>query len=180
MYIAQQLKEKNIAEYLLYMWQVEDIIRAYGGDIDRLRSEYLTRFTVDDAQRAELEQWYANLAEMMRSEQVLEKGHLQINKNTMAWLEDLHARLLHSPKYPYYSMAYYKALPFIVELRSKGEHTELSEIENCFDALYGVMMLRLKGTAVSEKTEEAMGHIRRFIGMLADYYPKDKKGELEF
>jgi hypothetical protein len=25
-----------------------------------------------------------------------------------------------------------------------------------------------------------MGHIRRFIGMLADYYPKDKKGELEF
>jgi hypothetical protein len=180
MYIAKQLKEKNIAEYLLYMWQVEDIIRAYGGDAERICHEYLTRFQVDEAQRHELEEWYTNLAEMMRSEQVLEKGHLQINKNTLLWLEELHAKLLHSPKYPYYSVAYYKALPFIVELRSKGEHTELSEIENCFDALYGVMMLRLKGTPVSEKTEEAMGHIRRLVGMLADYYPKDKKGELEF
>ena len=26
--IAQQLKEKNIAEYLIYMWQEEDLIRA--------------------------------------------------------------------------------------------------------------------------------------------------------
>ena len=25
--IAQQLKEKNIAEYLIYMWQEEDLIR---------------------------------------------------------------------------------------------------------------------------------------------------------
>ena len=28
MFIAKQLKEKNIAEYLLYMWQVEDLLRA--------------------------------------------------------------------------------------------------------------------------------------------------------
>ena len=26
--IAQQLKERNIAEYLIYMWQEEDLIRA--------------------------------------------------------------------------------------------------------------------------------------------------------
>ena len=26
--IARQLKEKNIAEYLIYMWQEEDLIRA--------------------------------------------------------------------------------------------------------------------------------------------------------
>ena len=25
--IAQQLKEKNIAEYLIYMWQEEDLIQ---------------------------------------------------------------------------------------------------------------------------------------------------------
>ena len=37
MYIAKQLKEKNIAEYLLYMWQVEDIIRAHSLNIDQLK-----------------------------------------------------------------------------------------------------------------------------------------------
>ena len=37
MYISRQLKQQNIAEYLLYMWQVEDMIRAYGLDRERIR-----------------------------------------------------------------------------------------------------------------------------------------------
>ncbi len=32
--IADRLKEKNIAEYLIYMWQVEDLLRANNCDID--------------------------------------------------------------------------------------------------------------------------------------------------
>ena len=36
MFIAQKLKQTNIAEYLIYMWQIEDIIRAAGCDIDLL------------------------------------------------------------------------------------------------------------------------------------------------
>ena len=37
MYISQELRQKSIAEYLLYMWQVEDIIRAYDCSLTRLR-----------------------------------------------------------------------------------------------------------------------------------------------
>ena len=33
-YISEQLRQANIAEYLLYMWQVEDTIRAYDLDIE--------------------------------------------------------------------------------------------------------------------------------------------------
>ena len=33
MFISKQLKENNIAEYLIYMWQVEDMIRANGCDL---------------------------------------------------------------------------------------------------------------------------------------------------
>ena len=36
MYISKELRKKNIAEYLLYMWQVEDIIRANGLDADKI------------------------------------------------------------------------------------------------------------------------------------------------
>ena len=36
MFVQKELREKNIAEYLLYMWQVEDMIRAAGLDSDRL------------------------------------------------------------------------------------------------------------------------------------------------
>lgn len=30
MFIAKSIREKSVVEYLLYMWQMEDLIRAYG------------------------------------------------------------------------------------------------------------------------------------------------------
>ena len=56
MKIAQQLKEKNIAEYLIYMWQVEDLLRANGCDIDRIRQNIILRYPEEE--RPALEEWY--------------------------------------------------------------------------------------------------------------------------
>ena len=179
MYISQKLQKENIAEYLLYMWQVEDLIRANGLDIDKLQESYLNRFKLEGKEADAQREWYENLIEMMRSEGVQEKGHLQINKSVITMLNDLHNELLKSPKHPYYSAAYYKALPYIVELRNRSNTRDECEIENCFDAMYGLMMLRLQGKPVSEDTKKAMEDISRFLAMLADYYKKDKKGEVE-
>ena len=69
MFISRQLKQQNIAEYLIYMWQVEDLIRAYGCDMERIREKLVSRFPVE--QQAELAQWYEDLIEMMRREEVM-------------------------------------------------------------------------------------------------------------
>ena len=179
MFISQKLQKENIAEYLLYMWQVEDLIRANGLDIDKLQESYLNRFKLEGKEADAQREWYENLIEMMRSEGVQEKGHLQINKSVITMLNDLHNELLNSPKHPYYSAAYYKALPYIVELRNRSNTRDECEIENCFDAMYGLMILRLQGKPVSEDTKKAMEDISRFLAMLAEYYKKDKKGEVE-
>ena len=179
MIIAQKLQKENIAEYLLYMWQVEDLIRANGLDIDRLQETYLSQFKLDVQEAAAMREWYEHLMEMMRNEGIQQKGHLQMNKSVILMLEDLHNELLKSSKHPFYSAAYYKALPFIVELRNRSNTQEESEIENCFDAMYGLMLLRLQGKPVSEDTKRAMEDISRFLAMLSEYYKKDKKGELE-
>ena len=65
MFISQQLRKENIAEYLLYMWQVEDIIRAYGCSLTALRREYIARFDYDDDKKEELIDWYGNLIRMV-------------------------------------------------------------------------------------------------------------------
>ena len=163
MYISKQLREQSISEYLLYMWQVEDLIRANGCDIDKIEHSVVTAYNLPEAQHAELTEWYANLVEMMRLERVEQSGHY---------------RLMHSQKFPFYQAAYYKALPFIVELRAKGGQDK-SELENCFDALYGVWMLRLQRKEVSEETTKAVADIVKFIGLLSDYYKKDRAGELD-
>ena len=196
MYIAEQLKKRSVAEYLLYMWQVEDTLRAYGLDVERMAAEYVPQFGLDEEKSEALKGWYESLVEMMREEGVTERGHLQVNKNIIILLSDLHAQLLKSSKHPMYSAMYYKVLPYIVELRGKGLEVrgerlevrgerlevrgEKGEIENCFDALYGVMLLRAQKKEVSVETGVAMEHIAKFVGMLSEYYKKEKEGELEF
>ena len=180
MYIAKQLKEKNVAEYLLYMWQVEDLIRVNHLDIEELKVNYISRFNPSPEQEKEMVEWYANLIEMMRSEQVQEKGHLQINKNIIILLTDLHLQLLNSPKFPFYSAAYYKALPYIVEIRARNNNRDLPELESCFEILYGVMLLKIQKKAVSADTQKAVADISKLLGMLSDYYIQDKQGNLKF
>ena len=180
MYIARQLKEKNVAEYLLYMWQVEDLIRANHLDIEELKTNYISRFNPSPEQEKEMVEWYTNLIEMMRSEQVQEKGHLQINKNMIILLTDLHLQLLNSPKFPFYSAAYYKALPYIVEIRARNNNRDLPELESCFEILYGVMLLKMQKKAVSADTQKAVADISKLLGMLSDYYMQDKQSNLKF
>ena len=180
MYIAFKLRKKNIAEYLLYMWQIEDTIRAFGCSLARIRREYIERFDYDDEQKADVADWFGNLIRMMNEEGCREKGHLQINKVTLQLLAELHAQLLSSPKFPFYNAEYYKVLPFIVELRGRGANKEENEIETCLNLLYGVMMLRLQKKQITPNTEHAVKEVSTFIGMLSDYYKKDKEEGLKF
>ena len=180
MFIAQELRKKNIAEYLLYMWQIEDTIRAFDCSLSRIRREYIARFGYTDEQKEEEADWFGNLIRMMNLEGCRELGHLQINKVTLQTLEELHSQLLASPKFPFYNAEYYKVLPFIVELRNHGANKEENEIETCFNSLYGVMLLRLQKKDITTNTEHAVKEISTFIGMLNDYYLKNKQEPLEF
>ncbi|MGP1554146.1 MAG: DUF4924 family protein [Prevotella intermedia] len=199
MFVAKELRKKSIAEYLLYMWQIEDIIRVYGCSLTRIRKEYIDKFDYTDEQKEEEEDWFGDLVRMMNQEGCRENGHLQINKVVMQALTELHTQLLASSKFPFYSAEYYRILPFIVELRGKTKQVadrmarkneanlkEIaanlghSEVETCFDVLYGVMMLRLQKKEISRETETAVKEITTLIGMLSDYYQKDKTEGLQF
>ena len=125
MFIAQELRKKSIAEYLLYMWQIEDIIRAMGCSLPVIRRGYISQFTnYTEEQREQEADWFGNLIRMMNEEGKREGGHLNINKILVQDLVDLHNRLLQSDKFPFYNGEYYKVLPFIVELRSKNKRAE--------------------------------------------------------
>ena len=124
MFIANELRKKSIAEYLLYMWQVEDTIRAFGCQLGRIRREYIAHFDYSDEQKDEETDWFGNLIRMMNEEGKRESGHLQINMVTLQLMEELHQQLLSSSKYPFYTSEYYKVLPFIVELRNKGANKD--------------------------------------------------------
>lgn len=178
MFIAQELRQKNIVEYLLYMWQVEDIIRAYDCSLSRIRKEYISRFDYSGEQLEDMTDWYGDLVTMMNQEGKRQSGHLQVNQVVLQQLSELHAQLLQSTKFPFYTSQYYKVLPFIVELRNRSGKDK-NEIETCLDALYGTMMLRLQNKEITPNTSHAIQEITTLLGMLSDYYKKDKEEGLE-
>ena len=181
MITASVKKKENIAEYLLYMWQIEDLIRANNLDIDKIQNTIIDQYKdLTESQRKEMRDWYESLIDMMRRENAVEKGHLQINKNVIIQLDDLHRRLLSNQKFASYSAQFYHTLPIIVELRAKAGENKADEIETCFNALYGILLLRLQGKEISEDTLQATAQISKFLSVLAMYYKKDYNNELEF
>lgn len=179
MLIAKKLKEENIAEYLLYMWQIEDIIRANKLDIDIIDKQIISGFEQPQNVKNEIREWYESLIDMMRREDVVEKGHLIVNKNVISELTELHNRLLKSAQETEYTEAYYKTLPFIVELRSKTQDKNTPELETCLAALYGFLLMRLQKKDISGETQSALSQISSFLRLLSLKYKEYKTGKLD-
>ena len=178
MFVASQKRKENIAEYLLYMWQIEDLIRANDLDIDKIAQNIVAKFNLPKDQQKQMIEWYESLIDMMRREDVVKTGHLQLNKNIILQLAQLHDAVLKDPKFTEYSAEYYKTLPFIVELRAKAGENKQGELETCFTALYGMLLLRLQGKEITKDTQTALTQISRFIALLSYYFKLDSEDKL--
>lgn len=167
MFIAKKLRSQSVSAYLIYMYQVEDLVRAYGLDADRIAAEYLPRFGYDEQQMKDAREWYESLVRMMKEEGKEQSGHLRVVQNTLDLLEDHHRELLADQDEHDYRAAYYKALPQIVALRQQGNNKNKGEMENCIDALYGATLLKMQGKELSAATQSALKPISELL-QLAD------------
>lgn len=163
-------KKYNIAEYLLYMWQIEDLLRAYNLDIDLIQKSIIDPVYETERERSNARNWYEGLVMMMKSEGVQERGHLQINKNIIIELTDLHLRILKDSTESEYIGVYYNTLPYIVELRSKAANKDVVELETCFTALYGYLLLKVQKKEISKETQAAVTQITALLRLLSKKY----------
>lgn len=178
MFIAEQKKRDNIAEYLLYMWQLEDILRAYEFDIERIQQALIDPTSHSDEKKDEARQWYMGLIEQMQSEGIEKEGHLIANNKLLIELSLFHAQLLKNPKELEYVQTYFKTLPFIQELRGKSKSQDLPEIEICFTALYGYLLLKLQKREISPDTASAISQISNLLRSMSEKYNlQANKGE---
>lgn len=175
MIIAQRKRKENIAEYLLYMWQVEDLLRAVDCRSEEIERLLLPRYVGNNIDLEAIRQWYEEMADMMRAEGKLQGGHLDINRIILMQLEELHRRLLQDPNDYVYQGLHYQILPAIIQLRGKAGGSTYSDIETCFNAVYGYLTLSLKGESISEETQKSVKQISTFLAMLAHKYKLEQE-----
>ncbi|MBQ4391181.1 MAG: DUF4924 family protein [Paludibacteraceae bacterium] len=146
-------KKENIAEYILYLWQIEDYLRAF-------------------PEQAESSQELQDLSDMMHNEGVWESGHLQIAKNALSELEDLHNELLDTEA-PYRAVIMH-IQPALNILKSKTDRPTMSDIEACLTLLYQVMMLRLQKRELTPETEVTVKDATQLLRFLSKTYYDDQ------
>lgn len=178
MIVAEQKKKENIAEYILYMWQVEDIIRALDFDEIKLKEYVDTGYKLPPEQMEKVFLWYVMLATKMQEEGLQIAGHLQMLRNIIADLEQLAQRLLKEPTQTLYASIYYQTLPSIIQLKGLGTEQAQGEVETCFIGIYGYLLLKARNEEVSEETEAAIEQFSTFLAVLADRYRLIQEGHL--
>lgn len=167
MLISRQKKQENIVEYVLYMWQIEDLIRAYNFDLVAIEREIISQFDLDDQTHTEMVEWYDNLIQIMINEDIQDKGHIQVLKNIVEDLSKLHFSLLESPFSPEYKTEFEALLPYLKELLTKTNTVDKNLVEILLETLYGYLILKISKEKISEQTQQAIEKISSFMSLLA-------------
>ena len=180
MLIAQKTLENNIAEHVIYMFQIEDLIRANNFDLDTIINTIIEPQIQDEKLLKAYTEWYRGLIKQMKAEGIQKRGHLsEINEILMELLM-LHNTLLNILNDKDYKVRFEQAIPALKDFQMKSGTSEMNLIEVGFNALYSKVILKLKGQSFTNSTEEAFTQISQLLGYLAIYYKKMKKGELNF
>lgn len=180
MLIAKKTLDNNIAEHVIYMFQIEDLIRANNLDLDTIINTIIEPQIQDQGLLSDYVQWYKALIRQMKAEGIQRSGHLsEINEILMELLM-LHNTLLNILNDAEYKARFERALPALKDFQLKSETVDLNLIEVGFNALYSKVILKLKGQSFTANTEEAFTQISQLLGYLAGYYKKMKNGDLNF
>ena len=142
-------KKENIAEYILYLWQMEDYLRAF-------------------PQNAEATQELHELNEMMHREGIMDGGHLALANNALSELIDLHTTLLNEDAM--YRAAILRLQPSLNLLKAKTDRPTMSDIEACLLLLYQIMMLRLQKREITPETADVQQRATQVLQFLSKTY----------
>jgi hypothetical protein len=74
MLVAQQKQQENIAEYVLYLFQIEDLIRSLNFDIDRIMESVVRPSLPDRSFEGQYRKWYTELIQEMKRSNLIKKG----------------------------------------------------------------------------------------------------------
>lgn len=179
MLVAKQKRKENIAEYILYLYQVEDLIRAFKCDISLIEERLVTAYNVDSKTSSEILEWYENLLMMMEKERIKEKGHLQFLKNLIADVNEFHLKLMQTGKDKGYVQSFHSYAGLLAELKIKNPSAQ-DDVELALDTTYGYLLLKMKKAEISEGTVNAIKQLGAWLGHLSRLYKEFEAGDLEF
>ncbi len=167
MILAETKKKAHIVEYILFLWQIEDLVRAAQFDPNVLEkwAEDTANSEGSDPEREK--EWIVSMAADMRSQDKIESGHVAAVSETMVELAHLHEMLIGPMEDKRYKEAFEVAEPMMKELSVKQPGPASHPVEQLLVVLYGFLLLRLQKKSISAETESGFVAFRNWANVLA-------------
>ncbi len=178
MKIAQKKRRESIVEYLLYMWSVEDLIRANDLDIEKIKKNVISQYGIaDEAELQEVVEWWDNLVEMMKREKKEKGGHVRVVQGLSNDMYNFHLYLLTQTSEAAYQNAFQAAWPdlnaLMQKMPNKGEGVH--HVDVAMTAVYDYYLLKMKGQTILADTKNALLRISHFLALLSQKYLQAEK-----
>lgn len=180
MLIAEKAKSENIAEYLIYMFQIEDMLRAFRFDKEKIKEHVILPQTQSDDPHIiqESEKWFYAIVDEMTRRELDKTGHIFAVNEVLNELLYLHNTFIDVTKSKTYTYLYNEAENSIEDFRKKSNLKEAHPVQIAIEAMYMKLLLRLKKQPISEETEKAFETMRKLLTHLTKAYHQMKKGDM--
>lgn len=184
MFIAKKKRRENMAEYILYLWQIEDMLRALEFSAEKIYQNLVEPHTeLNEEQKQQAFFWYMDMVNLLTTEGKREQGHLDHTMHLIADLNDLHLMLLKNQlgQEKGYVGLFSVLAPELPKLKG-DKNDQMSDMEACFRALYSVMLCRMKpdgGIGTENYVRDVLELVSPVVAKLAAIYRAVEEGEVD-
>lgn len=170
MTLAEKKKAENISEYIIHMYQTEDLLRAYNFNIEELSQNIVNHIPEEQTAHEELKQWYQEVAAQMKNEGLEKSGHLSHVKEIVDDLSEMHFELLKSDKN--YRQVYDQAKIQINQNIQASQGQINDPVQICINGVYGLLLLRIQNKPVSNDQLSAVQKFGDVLSYLSFKYKR--------
>lgn len=164
----EQTRISNVTEYLIHIYQAEELLREYNFDLGKLANEHLEGKEKEQA-------WYADLAATMESDGVKDSGHIASANAVAKELSEIHFHLLKSDR-TYRGHFDQAKLHINRHMAAHGGDLQ-NPIQMCLDGIFLFKHARANQQSVDEQALESMQAFNVLCSYLGYRYKAKHEGE---
>ena len=169
---AETKRQENIAEYIIHMYQTEDLILSYEFDLNHIDQYVIRHMSQDEEVRKQILLWYASVIDKMKSEGISD-GSVRLS-STQAYVDkltEIHHTLIKSDSE--YQNIFGVAQSDIETHITLSGNTITNPVQICINGLYGMLLLKLNGKKINENDEKKLKKFGAILAFLSEVYKKD-------
>ncbi len=172
MQIAEKKKQNNVAEYIIHMYQTEDLIRVYEFDMELIKEYVIKHIPQDEVSKEEIIAWYTDILKSMQDQKLVKKGHLAETQKVVTKLETMKDDLVKTDDE--FKKIYLDAKVGIDDMMKMSEGKVDGEIQLCLNAIYGLLIARINGREVPADLQPTLDHFGNVLSYLSYKYKQDE------